>query len=117
MFNVTFQSITLFFNGDITYLFKYISKKGRAFPWKEAHSVTSRWQHLVTTRGQPFVPKVTLNTKINGSWAKRGGNHIPTVAVGWHHIFSVTSQGHSFLSSFLVQYEKRPIYTKFGLTG
>ena len=35
----------------------------------------------------------------------------------WHHMFSVTSQWHSFLSSFLCVRWKRPIYTKFGLIG
>ena len=44
-----------------------------------------------------------MSTNFYGrSWAKSGGgNHLPTVAVRWHHMFSVTSQWHSFLSSFL----------------
>ena len=38
---------------------------------------------------------------------KKGGNHLPTVAVRWHHMFSVAPQRLSFLSSFFcVWYEQ-----------
>ena len=39
------------------------------------------------------------------------GNHLSTVAVRWHHMFSVTSQWRSFLSSFLcVIWKKANLY-------
>ena len=42
---------------------------------------------------------------------QKGGNHLPTVAVRWHHMFSVTSQWCSFLSSFLcVIWKKANLY-------
>ena len=47
----------------------------------------------------------------NRSWAKKGGYHLPTVAVRWHHMFSVMLQWCSFLSSFLcVIWKKANLY-------
>ena len=41
----------------------------------------------------PTSPQRSTIGLHNRSWAKRwGGNHLPTVAVRWHHMFSVTSQ-------------------------
>ena len=62
---------------------------------------------------QIFNPKQSYSTKINSiefevtetihrqcKMGKKGGNHLPAVAVRWHHMFSVMSQCHS--PSFLL---------------
>ena len=54
---------------------------------------------------------------------KKGGNHLPTVPVRWHHMFSVTSPSKCIGKEVATKYflpgnmKKRPIYTKFGLIG